>query len=69
MDINKLQLGNLLLEKAKATSILINAFKNLDSDSKDFSDDFKKALNLVKDDVYIKLIELKSSYENEFNIL
>ena len=73
MDIAKLQKAQELLEKSKATELIMNTVKNCQKENLDISfiqvPEFAKALFMIKQDFYCKLLELKSEYDKEFSII
>jgi len=73
MDIVKLKRATDLLEKSKATELLMNIVKNTQEEDLDISSlmtqEYSKALFLIKQDFYRKLVELKAEYDKEFSIL
>ena len=71
MDINRLSKAQELLKKSESTQKIINVMKNLTDDyflTKDVKD-FAEALYNIKQDFYMKLIELKGEYDKEFDSL
>lgn len=71
MDINRLSKAQELLKKSESTQKIIDVMKNLTDDyflTKDIKD-FAEALYNIKQDFYMKLIELKSEYDKEFDRL
>ncbi len=71
MDINRLSKAQELLKKSESTQKIIDVMKNLTDDyflTKDVKD-FAEALYNIKQDFYMKLIELKSEYDKEFDSL
>lgn len=71
MDINRLSKAQELLKKSESTQKIIDVMKNLTDDyflTKDIKD-FAEALYNIKQDFYMKLIELKSEYDKEFDSL
>ena len=73
MDVIKLKKATDLLEKSKATEIVMNVVKNTQEDDLDISTlhttDFLKSLYLIRQDFYRKLIELKAEYDKEFSAI
>lgn len=72
MDINKLNRAKVLLEKSESTLKIIDTLKNLGTDlniNEDDIESFRKSLYSIKEDLYIKLIELKGEYDKEFDCL
>lgn len=73
MDVIKLKKATDLLDKSKATEIIMNVFKNTQENDLDISmfkeSEFLKALYLIRHDFYRKLIELKSEYDKEFSTI
>lgn len=71
MDINRLSKAQELLKKSESTQKIIDVMKNLTDDyflTKDVKD-FAEALYNIKQDFYMKLIELKGEYDKEFDSL
>lgn len=73
MDLIKLKKATDLLDKSKATEIVMNVVKNTQENDLDISmfkePEFFKALYLIRQDFYRKLIELKSEYDKEFSAI
>ena len=73
MDVARLQKAQELLEKSKATELIMNIVKNCQKESLDISSiqvpEFANALFMIKQDFYRKLVELKSEYDKEFSII
>lgn len=73
MDVARLQKAQDLLEKSKATELIMNIVKNCQKENLDISStqvpEFAKALFMIKQDFYCKLVELKSEYDKEFSII
>lgn len=73
MDVARLQKAQELLEKSKATELIMNIVKNCQKENLDISStqvsEFANALFMIKQDFYRKLVELKSEYDKEFSII
>lgn len=72
MDRTKLKRAEELLEKSQAAENIIESLKNLGSDISLPNSDYQKffgGLYKIKQDFYMKLIELKSEYDQEFDSL
>jgi hypothetical protein len=73
MDVARLQKAQELLEKSKATELIMNIVKNCQKENLDISStqvpEFTNALFMIKQDFYRKLVELKSEYDKEFSII
>ena len=72
MDVNKLKKAQDLLAKSQAAENIIESLKDLSGDknwpTKEF-DKFIEGLYLIKQDFYVKIIELKAEYDKEFDSL
>lgn len=72
MDVNKLKKAQDLLEKSQAAENVIEALKNLNEDKNWATSDYHKFLDgiyKIKQDFYVKIIELKTEYDKEFDSL
>lgn len=70
MDVQRLKRAEELLKKSQATENIIEALKNLGADKNWPTSEFNKFLDglyEIKQDLYVKLIELKSQYDKEFD--
>lgn len=72
MDVNKLKKAQDLLEKSQAAENVIESLKNLNGDKNWPTKDYNKFLDgiyKIKQDFYVKIIELKTEYDKEFDSL
>lgn len=70
MDVNRLKRAEELLQKSEAAGNIIESLKNLGADKNWPTDEFNRFLDgfyKIKQDFYMKLIELKSEYDKEFD--
>ena len=72
MDVNKLKRAQDLLAKSQAAENIIESLKDLSADKNWPTNQFDKfidGLYLIKQDFYVKIIELKAEYDKEFDSL